>query len=106
MCYNPFKKKQTFREKMVDKYGQEAADAPTYLGPPSHFPKGSDEDNMWREKYNRLVDPLTGKGVEYYTPPPDPFGLLGPRIQTSSVTDVKPGEKGRRTRVSDLRIGG
>jgi len=54
----------------------------------------------------KKIDPLTGKGVESFAPPPDPFGLFGPRIKSSNISNVAPGYQGRALNVSDLRLGG
>jgi len=34
-----------------------------------------------------------------------PFAVFGPRIGVQNISDVRPGERGRRVSVADLKIG-
>lgn len=36
---------------------------------------------------------------------PNPFAVFGPRLGVQRISDVKPGEQGKKVSVSDLKIG-
>ena len=37
--------------------------------------------------------------------PSSPFAVFGPRIGVNSISDIRPGQQGRRVTISDLKIG-